>query len=60
LGFGSGECVVFEDAENGVEAAKNGKFFCIARDNKLGQNLIKADLIIEDYKPEELIKLFID
>ncbi len=52
------ECVVFEDAESGVRAAKTGGFYCVAKNNHLGQNLTGADLIIEEYKPEELIKLF--
>jgi sugar-phosphatase len=29
LGFDISDCVVFEDAQKGVEAAKNGGFYCI-------------------------------
>lgn len=58
LNLGPEDCVVFEDAESGVQAAKAGGFYCVAKDNHLGQNLAGADLIIEEYKPEELIKLF--
>jgi len=59
LKLASNECIVFEDAENGVATAKAGGFFCIARDNNLGQNLSAADLIINDYRPQKLLKLFI-
>lgn len=52
------ECIVFEDAESGVKAAKAGGFYCVAKENRLGQNLSQADLIIENYEPEKLIKLF--
>lgn len=42
------ECVVFEDAQAGVEAAKNGGMFCIG----VGEPdiLIKADIIIPGFK----------
>jgi beta-phosphoglucomutase len=52
------ECIVFEDATNGIQAAKTGGFFCIANDNGLGQNLSSADFIIKGYDPQKLIKLF--
>ena len=58
LGLTSNECIVFEDAESGVEAAKRGGFFCIAKDNGPGQDLSKADQIIDSYEPDMLIKLF--
>jgi beta-phosphoglucomutase len=58
LGLQPSECIVFEDATNGIKAAKSGGFFCIANDNGLGQDLSAADLIIKDYNSEELIKLF--
>lgn len=32
LGLKPQECVVFEDAKSGVEAALNGKFYCVAID----------------------------
>ena len=48
------DCVVFEDSENGVEAAKSGGFMCIAKDNNAGQDLSKADLIIKEYEIENL------
>jgi beta-phosphoglucomutase len=53
------DCIVFEDATNGVQAAKSGGFFCIANNNGLGQDLSSADLIIvKKYYPSDLIKLF--
>jgi len=58
LGFEPQECIVFEDTLAGVTAAKDGGFFCIAKDNNIGQDLSRADLIIKDYEPGELIKLF--
>ena len=53
------DCVVFEDSENGVEAAKSGGFMCIAKDNNAGQDLSKADLIIREYKVESLEKVLL-
>jgi len=49
LGFEPGECVVFEDARLGVEAAKRGSFPCvgIARHGTPGL-LAKADLVVGD------------
>ena len=42
------ECVVFEDAQAGVEAAKNGNMFCIGVGDP--DILIKADIIIPGFK----------
>ncbi len=42
------ECVVFEDAQAGVEAAKNGGMFCIGVGDP--DILIKADIIIPGFK----------
>lgn len=58
LNLSPSECVVFEDAESGVTAAKAGGFYCVAKENHLGQNLNDADLIIEDYEPQEILSLF--
>jgi len=49
------DCVVFEDAKSGVEAAKQGGFLCIARDEHRGQDLSKADLIISGFDPPSII-----
>ncbi|MBI5220339.1 MAG: HAD family hydrolase [Candidatus Liptonbacteria bacterium] len=58
LGLPPADCVVFEDAKNGVEAAKAGGFFCIARDNQAGQDLSAADSVITAYNPQELAGYF--
>ena len=42
------ECVVFEDAQAGVEAARNGGMFCIGVGDP--DILIKADIIIPGFK----------
>lgn len=45
------KCIVFEDAENGVKAAKNAGMFCIAiTSTTLEMHLQKADLIVHNYK----------
>lgn len=54
----SEDCIVFEDAKSGIEAARAGGFLCVAKDNNLGQDLSKADFVIKEYHPLELIKLF--
>jgi len=58
LDLKSEDCIVFEDAEIGIKAAKTGGFLCIAKDNNLGQDLSKADLVIKEYNPFELIEFF--
>jgi len=58
LGLENEDCVIFEDAESGIEAAKAGGFLCIAKDNNLGQDLSKADLVVKDYNSSELIGYF--
>jgi len=43
------ECVVFEDAKAGVEAAKAGGFFCVGVDRHgKTQNYTQADLVVKD------------
>ncbi|QHT71627.1 HAD family phosphatase [Rhodocytophaga rosea] len=45
------ECVVMEDATNGVEAAKNANMSCIAITSTRGKDQLKqADLVINHYK----------
>jgi len=46
------ECVVIEDSENGVTAAKAAEMKCIgfANPNSGNQNLNKADVIIESFE----------
>jgi HAD superfamily hydrolase (TIGR01509 family) len=51
LGKAPGHCIVIEDSENGVVAAKKAGMTCIgfkAPDNK-SQNLDLADIIVEDF-----------
>ena len=49
LGLDASECVVFEDAKSGVEAAKAGGFFCVGIDrHNQPQNYVLADLVIKD------------
>ena len=58
LGLKASECMVFEDAVLGVQAAKNGGFLTIGVD--LYQNakrLDKADLVINDLAILDLNKL---
>jgi len=44
------ECIVFEDAEMGIEAAKRAKMHCIAIVNSTPKEMLqKADLVIENY-----------
>jgi len=58
LGLPPADCIVFEDAESGVAAAKAGGFLCVARDNGLGQDLADADFVIKEFDPPMLVKYF--
>ncbi|HET8701018.1 MAG TPA: HAD family phosphatase, partial [Nitrococcus sp.] len=51
LGAKPTECVVIEDAENGVQAAKAAGMRCIAYGGSLHNtdNLLEADLIVKDF-----------
>lgn len=49
LGLKPEECVVFEDAKSGVEAAKNGGFPCIGIDRHGNREALKvADRVVDD------------
>ena len=49
LGLGTAQCVVFEDAKAGIEAAKAGGFFCVGIDRgEHPQDLAGADLVVKD------------
>jgi beta-phosphoglucomutase len=49
LGLSISECVVFEDAESGIKAAKLGGFFCIGVDrHQQPEYFQEADLVIND------------
>jgi beta-phosphoglucomutase len=61
-GFSPEQCVVIEDSENGITAAKAAGIFAIAFDspNSKAQDYTKADLVInsfEEIKYERLIQL---
>ena len=51
-GFRPEECIVIEDATNGIEAAKAAGIFCVAFDSEHSKNqdYSKADLVINDFE----------
>ena len=59
LGLEPGECVVFEDAESGVRAARSGGFHCIGIDrNGYPERLRGADRLIGDLAELDANALF--
>ncbi len=48
LGIKPEECIVFEDAQAGIEAAKNGNMYCVAVGSP--ENLTGADYLIPGFK----------
>jgi len=50
-GVSTDECFVIEDSTNGIIAAKEGNFFCVAykSKNSKDQDYSRADLLISDY-----------
>ncbi|MBU4346229.1 MAG: beta-phosphoglucomutase family hydrolase [Candidatus Omnitrophica bacterium] len=57
LGLEPEECLVFEDAVLGVEAAKRGNFKCVGVDRyQEPRRLSKADLVISDFSEINLEK----
>lgn len=50
LGVKPEECLVVEDSENGVEAAKSAGMYCIGLDGGKGQDLSLADQTVQDRK----------
>ena len=50
-GVSTDECFVIEDSTNGIIAAKEGNFFCVAykSKNSKDQEYSRADLLISDY-----------
>lgn len=52
LGIPPEQCIVFEDAEAGIEAAQNGKMHVIGVGNK--DILKKADMVIEGFQNADL------
>jgi beta-phosphoglucomutase len=52
------ECIVFEDAANGVKAAKNAQMKCIALHSERTAGLLsEADIIIESYEGLDFAEL---
>lgn len=51
-GFKVEECMVIEDATNGIEAAKAADIFCVGFDsvNTKSQDYSKADLVVKNYE----------
>lgn len=51
-GFTREECIVIEDATNGIKAAKSAGIYCIAFDSEHSKNqdYSKADLVIKDFQ----------
>ncbi len=50
-GYTPDECIVIEDATNGIEAAKGAGIFCVGFDSfhSKNQDYSKADLVIKDF-----------
>jgi len=62
-GFQPNECIVIEDATNGVEAAKSAGIYCVGFDSEHSKNqdYSKADLVINDFEEipfEKMTKVF--
>jgi beta-phosphoglucomutase len=58
LGINAEDCIVFEDAVLGVEAAKQGNFRCVGIDRYNNPvRLAKADIVVSDLSEIELEKL---
>jgi len=56
LGSDPSECIVIEDSETGIEAAKNAGMFVIAiNTSNMLEQLSKADIIVPDYDSIKLI-----
>lgn len=56
LGISPSDCVVIEDAENGILAAKSAGMKCVglASSNSGNQNLYKADLVVDSFDKIDL------
>ena len=54
----SNQCIVFEDAKAGIEAARAGGFKCVGIGSKAVLN--RADFVIEGFSNPQLIKSLID
>jgi len=63
FGVNSNECIVFEDAVHGIEAAKSAGMKCIAFVNRGAnlQDVSKADFVLDDYEKfsvDRLVDIF--
>ena len=58
-GFKKEECMVIEDATNGIQAAKAAGIFCVAYDGNPSkkQDFSKADLVVQSFEAIRLEKL---
>ncbi|MEM7549447.1 MAG: HAD family phosphatase [Bacteroidota bacterium] len=58
-GFSTEECIVIEDATNGIEAAKSAGIFCIGFNSTetKNQDYSKADLVINNFEAIHLRKI---
>ena len=52
------ECVIFEDTENGVQAAKNAGIDVIVVSDKEKRKFADCPIIIQDYSDKRLYELF--
>lgn len=61
LGINPNNCLVIEDAELGVKAAKNAGMRCIGykNPNSGNQDLSKADMVIDDFSKLTLDQIFL-
>ena len=55
LGVKPAECIVFEDAAAGIEAAINGGMKCVGIGSE--NNLSKADLVIDEFSSKNINKI---
>ncbi len=51
-GYNPEQCIVIEDATNGIEAAKGAGIFCVAykSEHSKDQDYTKADIVIDDFE----------
>ncbi|OGT29792.1 MAG: hypothetical protein A3E87_05525 [Gammaproteobacteria bacterium RIFCSPHIGHO2_12_FULL_35_23] len=58
LNLSTAECIVFEDAKAGVEAAKAGGFYCVGVNrHQRNEHFLSADLKVNDLKEVSFLKL---
>jgi len=57
LGINPSNAVVIEDAKSGVESAKRAGMFCVAKNNNVGQDLSKADIIVDSIRDIDVNQL---